>query len=178
MNHQPFKEWLLSEEPLSSEQTQALQDHLRSCESCRQLEAAWTDVDTLFQRLPETAPAPGFTNRWQERLAAQHLQKQRRQAWTALGATALVAVLLLTLLGIQVLSVLRSPSQLLLLWISQVTSLYSVLYALQGYVQVLFRVVPVVPITGAILALGIFSFLSVLWIVTYHQIVIVRRFSR
>jgi hypothetical protein len=178
MNHQPFKEWLLSEEPLSPEQTRALQDHQQSCESCRQLEAAWTDVNDLFQRLPQAAPASGFTSRWQERLAAQQLQKQRRQAWIGLGVTALGAMSLLILLGIQISSIMRSPSQLVLLWISQVTSLYSVLYALQGFVEVLFRVVPVVPITGVILAIGIFSFLSVLWIVTYHQLVIARRFAK
>jgi hypothetical protein len=45
MNHQPFRDWLLSEEKLSIDQTQALKDHLHSCESCSQIEAAWLEVD-------------------------------------------------------------------------------------------------------------------------------------
>ena len=38
MNHQPFRDWLLSDEQLSTEQTQALQDHLSSCETCSQMD--------------------------------------------------------------------------------------------------------------------------------------------
>lgn len=178
MNHQPFKEWLLSDEPLTAEQSRVLSEHLQGCASCSQLETGWSEVQALIQRRPEAAPAPGFTDRWQARLAARHLKKQRQQVWIALGLILLAAILLAGYLFLQASSVLRSPSQLLLLWISQLTNLYGTLYELREYLRFLFRVMPIVPITSVILAVGVLSFLSVSWVATFKQLITTRRIIR
>ena len=34
MNHQPFENWLLDEEPLTAQQQRDLQNHLRDCTIC------------------------------------------------------------------------------------------------------------------------------------------------
>jgi hypothetical protein len=62
MNHLPFEIWLLSEEPLSTEDSQALQDHLQECEQCSRLREAWSGVEVLFADVPEIEPQPGFVN--------------------------------------------------------------------------------------------------------------------
>jgi hypothetical protein len=175
MNHQPFKDWLLSEERLEAEQAQALQQHLRECADCRQIESAWADAHALIQRAPDAAPVPGFTTRWQARLAARRLQEQRRQAWAAIAVTGGVAFLLLVLFGTQVLNLLSSPAQWLLLWVSRLTSLLSLYGVIQELFYALGQVTPAVPLIGLFFAVGFVSFLSVLWLATYRQLTTARR---
>ena len=176
MNHQPFKDWLLSEERLEAEQAQALQQHLRDCADCRQIESAWSNAHALIQRAPAVAPAPGFTERWQSRLAAQRLQAQRSQAWVAIAVTTGVAFVLLVLFGTQVLDLLGSPAQLVLAWAARLTGLLSLYGILQEVFYALGQLTPVVPFIGLFFAVGFISFLSVLWLATYRQLTTTRRF--
>ena len=45
----------------------------------RLLNSAWQEVELEFRTVGEIAPAPGFTNRWKERLAVRKQAEQRRQ---------------------------------------------------------------------------------------------------
>ena len=82
MNHQPFENWLLSEDTLSPENASALRGHLETCDHCRELQAAWTDVSNLFQDVPDIEPAPGFVNRWQTRLEVERqVELSVRHRW-------------------------------------------------------------------------------------------------
>lgn len=175
MNHQPFKDWLLSEEPLEAQQSQALQQHLRECADCRQVENAWADASALLRRTPYAAPAPGFTHRWQQRLAAQRVQAQRKQAWVAIAVTAGIAFVLIVLFGTHVLDLLASPASLLLAWIARLASLLSVYGILQEVFSVLGRVPPMVPAIALFFAVGFVCFLSVAWLATYRQLTTARR---
>jgi anti-sigma factor RsiW len=169
MNHQPFRSWLLSEEPLPPDQAQALRQHLQECEACRQLDFSWAQIHGLFRRVPEAAPASGFTERWHQRLVAHRLAAQRRQAWIAMAATAGTGLLLLLILAIQVVQVLRAPAQLLLVWIARLTSLLNVLLDIQ---QVALKVLdsgPIIPITAGVFAFGFVCFLCVAWVAAYRQ---------
>ena len=170
MNHQPFRSWLLSEEPLPPEHAQALREHLQDCEACRQTELSWSKVSSLFQRTPQAAPAPGFVERWQQRLITQRLAAQRRQAWVAVAATAGAALLLLLILGVQVVQILRAPAQLLLMWIARLTSLMNVLVELQKFILMVLNSGPIIPITLAIFFTGFICFISVAWLATYRQL--------
>ncbi len=175
MNHQPFKDWLLSDEPLEAQQSQALQQHLHECADCRQIENAWADASALMRRAAFAAPAPGFTARWQERLAAQRLQAQRKQAWVAIAVTAAIAFALVVLFGTHVLDLLASPASLLLAWIARLASLLSVYGILQEVFYALSRVTPLVPVIGIFFAVGFICFLSVAWLATYRQLTMARR---
>ena len=58
MNHQPFENWLLSEDPLPEDDERALRDHLADCDQCNELEDAWLNVSNLFTDVPAVGPAP------------------------------------------------------------------------------------------------------------------------
>jgi hypothetical protein len=84
MNHRPFEDWLLDDQPLSPPQKNELQAHIRSCASC----AAIAESNLALHSTHRVAPAVGFADRFHMRL-----QKRRReQAWRQVAGT-LVLVL-------------------------------------------------------------------------------------
>ncbi len=177
MNHQPFKDWLLSEEPLTQEQSLTMQEHLRECTLCQGKQAAWVEVENLFHKSPQAAPAPGFTTRWQEHLAAANLRQQRRQAWKVFAIIAGAAAILMFVLGIQVVEILRTPQQLTLVWISRLASLLSYAGEVEDFFASVTRALPDIPLIGLIFSSGFASLLGVLWLVAYQKITSVRRFA-
>jgi predicted anti-sigma-YlaC factor YlaD len=114
MNHRPFEEYLLTEEPLTVEQSRQLHEHLLTCDRCRQLETGWGEVQRLIHTTSQVTPQTGFASRWHERLAAQRTRRHRRQLWLSFSITASIAAILLILLGIQIWTSLRTPEQWLL----------------------------------------------------------------
>lgn len=84
MNHIPYEDWLLSGEALDPSQEAELKEHLASCESCQELAQAWQSVAATIQTAPEMVPAPGFTERWQEKLIKAKAARQRRLTWLIL----------------------------------------------------------------------------------------------
>jgi predicted anti-sigma-YlaC factor YlaD len=178
MNHLPFKEWLLSDEPLTSEQNQAFQEHLRGCVECRQSQAAWGEVNNLFQRTVQVKPSAGFTDRWQSRLAARQARRQRIQLGIALAGGILLTLALLILLGSQLSGVLQSPTQFLLTCVAQLAGFFVLALSVQDYLAVIFNGFPLIPLVGVVLAVGFISFLAVGWLAAYQQLVIARRFAK
>jgi hypothetical protein len=175
MNHLPFKEWLLSEEPLTQEQDQAFQEHLRGCAECRQAQSSWGEIHNLIQRTPQMAPAAGFTDRWQTRLAAQRAKRQQTQLWLALGGSVILALTLILLLSTQLSSLLPSPSRFLFMCLVQLASLFVFFSSIQDYVMFFFKSFPLIPLIGLVLTVGFVSVLGVLWLATYRQLIVVRR---
>jgi predicted anti-sigma-YlaC factor YlaD len=84
MNHLPYEEWLLSDEPLNQEQQAQLTEHLSSCESCRQIANAWKSVASAIRVTPEAMPTPGFTHRWQTRQMQRRTAQHSRITWIVL----------------------------------------------------------------------------------------------
>lgn len=81
MKHRPYSEWALADEPLSHEQQRELAEHLRECEACRELQAAWVVVHSKLQAAQPIAAPDGFKLRVMERLAGRKQRDQTRQAW-------------------------------------------------------------------------------------------------
>ena len=175
MNHLPYKDWLLAEEPLPAEQSEDLQDHLRTCEPCRQIESAWTDVNALIQKTPAVDPLSGFAMRWQTRLVAHRLKKQRQLAWIIVGLCSGIAVTLAALFGTQLLEILQSPGHLILVWISRVSGILSIYWGIQNMVSTIAAQVPSISWLVVIFGIGFVSFLSVLWLAAYRQLTFMRR---
>lgn len=178
MNHLPFKEWLLSEEPLNQEQHQAFQEHLSNCAECRQAQTSWGEVHSLIRRTPQLAPATGFADRWQSRLTARRVRRQRLQLGLALAAGVVLVVVILLLLSSQLATIFQSPVQFLLICVAQVASLFVVFSSVQDYLVVFFRSFPLIPLIGLVLAVGFISLLGVLWLAAYQQLVVARRFAK
>ena len=183
MSHQPFETWLLSEEPLSADQAEALQAHLSGCEFCRQLAASWSEVHRFFQAASPVQPATGFTARWQARLAAQRLQerirRQRRQSWWTLIFTAGVAMLLLVLLAVQVVLVYESPEQLLFDGVFRMSEMLSTANLVQKLLVTLpyFFITVIPPFWWAVFA-ALLGFLCLLWIFSLRRLMLPRRVTR
>ncbi len=169
--HQPFESWLLSEEPLTSEQNQALQEHLRTCATCRQVEASWAEIDQLFHASSQVAPTSGFTARWQERLELERRDSQQRQTWFVLAFTAAAASLLFFLLSAQALQLLRSPSQLVLFVVYRLLNLLSLAETTENFLVAFIRTVPgLLPLPVWILSAGVLCILGTLWVVFYQAL--------
>ena len=175
MNHQPFREWLLLDEHLTSEQAMALADHLSSCEACTQLESAWKEAELVIRRNPQVEPLPGFTTRWQTHLQTYQARQQARKGWLGIAATGLLAAILVFIVFAQVWSLVQSPGQYLAFWLDRLIGILSIFYALQNLVSSYSWPIPIYTYIGMFFLLGLISFLSVLWLAAYRKISLSRR---
>jgi hypothetical protein len=176
MSHQPFENSLFSEESLTSEQQRALREHLSSCETCRQVESAWLEVHQQFKRVPAIAPSPGFSLRWQERLADRRHAHQRRNSWVLFAFTLGGALILFALLALRTIDIFRSPGRLILIAVYQILNLIwfvkEVQTSINSFIQIATGLIP----WPAWFALaGIFMLLAVLWLIYYRKITHPRR---
>jgi hypothetical protein len=171
MNHQPFENWLLSDEPLSSDDTQALQEHMEACEDCRELQDSWQGVMSLIETTAPMEPAAGFVTRWQEHLEADRqlalLSRQRWQSWIMLILVTNVASLLLFILGAGVFSIVESPVEIILAGVYRLTSAVMLFNTAQNILGTLMRtLISIVPIgVWAALAAGLGAS-CVVWVVS------------
>jgi hypothetical protein len=176
MNHQPFENWLLSEETLPPEQASALQEHLRTCDSCRKLQGSWNGVAQMFCETPQVGPAAGFANRWQARLAEQRRITQRRQVLAVLAIFGTGAFVLFALLSMHALEILRSPGQLLMIWIYRLLLYVAYADAIRDFFtsfgSVFFGFLPA---HAWLFVLGAISMAAVLWVVLYQHLTSPRR---
>ena len=170
LTHQPFNEWLLADEPLTMEQAQQLQEHLRACDKFRKQQLAWMGVQHLMRAAGQVPPTPGFAFRWQVRFAARRLQRQRRFAWWFFLVMASLAFILLGLLGWQVLTALTMPEQILTWLWSIYTSLTTGLENVWFLAGTIIRIFPPLPLLGLVFFTGVVTMMSVLWVVVYRRL--------
>ena len=138
MNHQPFEDWLLNETSLSPEQKRELDLHVRSCMQC----SALLETGAALRSVRMTAPAAGFTARFQARLAERRLAERRRRLWGSVLFLAGGLAVLLWLTGPSLFSFLASPE----VWIAGLVEwgifVITTLQAVAQAAEVLLHVVP------------------------------------
>lgn len=170
-SHRPFEDWVLSETTLSPQDTLALNEHLDQCESCRNLAAAWGEVETRLRSRVQIAPQAGFTARWQERWARERRRQQRRQTLVIMLFSVGGAVALMVLLGIILLPILQSPRPILLALVYQVTrtvaSFTSTASVFGSLARPLLGIIPPSLWVGIGTAIGA---LAVVWIVALRKL--------
>jgi predicted anti-sigma-YlaC factor YlaD len=175
-NHLLIEEWLLSASSLTTEEQALLQEHLKSCESCRQLSEAWQEVEYRLNAAPLRLPEPGFTLRWQARLAQEQLRRQRLQTVYVLVLGGGVTLALILLLGLLAWPVIRNPLPYLMVWAYQLTTTFyffsGIGRALGTVARTLFGLVPGTLWVAMLVALGS---LQVVWIVAYRKLTSPRR---
>ncbi len=138
MDHRPFEDWLLDNQPLTPDQKRELNAHLRTCSSC----CAIAEVNLALSTVRPAEPAAGFTGRFQTRLASRKLAIRRRNFWGFLILT-LSTLGALTWLAWPILEeLIQSPINLVASWISSLASFWAALQALTEAGLVLFRVAP------------------------------------
>jgi len=182
MNHQPIKNWIVSDEPLNPEQIKVLQTHLATCESCRNLSSAWLEVRTILQTVQTVQPTIDFADRWQARLAAQNeglAYRKQRQSWWFFLLTAVTAFLLFGLLLAQILTSFNSPMALFLSGLYLFTETVASLTTLQGLVSILLNtLIVIVPPTWWILLTVAICGLIIIWLVSLRRVVYPRRITQ
>ncbi|HVN55329.1 MAG TPA: hypothetical protein VMT46_13430 [Anaerolineaceae bacterium] len=176
MNHQPFEEWLLSDEDLTLEEERALQTHLEVCQECPQLNERWREVRAEIRRMPEVGPAPGFARRWQARLEAERIQKQRRQTWFLLLICGLGAIGLAIGGVYQRFGHFPSPIELVYGLMFSLTSGFELAGRISNFFTALIQAVP--PIISLVLWIVISSTLliwTLIWIISIWRLPIIKR---
>jgi hypothetical protein len=175
MNHQPFENWLFSEEPLPKDDKRALRDHLVDCDRCSELEDAWLDVANLFAEVPEVEPAPGFVNRWQATLeadqAAIKAMRQRWQSWILLVLIANGAAVALLLTGVQLFNTYDSFTDWVLSWVYKAATAMVLANGFRNAFITLFRTVPQLIPTGWWIGIALaLSVSTLIWIVSMTKL--------
>ena len=176
MNHQPYEDWLFSDEPLLPEQSRDLQAHLRMCGSCQQFSEAWSDVQNLFNVAPLVQPKAGFSTRWLTRLEEEERKTKQRQSWMMLILTGGVALFILLLMGINVFASIDQPIQILFLGTSKLTEMLSALKAINEILSASVELVSIlIPPMWWIVFAVVISLLSLLWLYSLKQLMQPRR---
>lgn len=167
MDHRPFEDWLLAEEPLTPQQKRELQAHVKTCPSC----TAIAEVNVALKSVRSAAPADGFSYRFQVRLAQRKLALRRRNFWGFMILT-LSVVSMLVWIAWPVLSLaIESPVNLLASWLSALISVWVSLQAMLHAGAVAFEVLPgFVPTYIWIFALFAAAAWVVVWVVSLLKI--------
>lgn len=168
MNHQPFEEWLLNDEPIAPEQKRELDLHLRSCDYC----SALAETGKVLRSVVMASPAEGFTARFQARLAEHKRADRRRKLWGA-GFFLIGGIsLLLWFAGPSILSFLSSPENWIVTFVEWGVFLITTLQALTQAGEVLLHVIPgfLPPFAWMVVVSG-FAGISLLWSVSIWRFV-------
>ncbi|NCT21964.1 hypothetical protein GW781_12525 [bacterium] len=163
MEHQPFETWLLDDERLTPEQKRVLRLHTSVCAQCAALERS----NYFLRAAPIATPAPGFTVRFQARLATQrHLEQRRATLGAVFLALAGMGALMYNLWPfLPYLSL--SPAQLLMSWINIIVYVASVWQTLQTVSAVFARIfIQVIPTGVWMTVFLLFGGLGALWAAT------------
>lgn len=178
MKHKPFETWILLHEPLLPDQAQALDEHLKDCQHCRELQQALTGVEALFQTTFDAEPTSGFSLRWQNLLEQEQqevvIRRHRWHSWMALIIMGNTVAFWAFMLTRQFLATFSSPTEFLIMWVYRLTSLFSGLTAAGHLLSTLIDTLPgLMPPTGwAILVtiLGAGSLLALASMTKFAQI--------
>ncbi len=175
MKHQPFETWLLMDDPLTSEQTQMLAEHILSCEHCQQLRVAKFSFENLFRDTTNVEPNPGFSSRWQARLKMERqleaASRHRWQSWITFILIANAVSLLAVLLGLQFFNTFDSLTELLVVWVYRLTSLLSIVNIFQNFLAIMIRTIPGLLSPGGWAALAsIVSVGSIAWVLSMAKL--------
>jgi hypothetical protein len=138
MDHRPFEDWLLENKDLTSNEKRQLNAHLQNCHSC----TALAEVNLALKSVRQAAPAEGFTDRFQVRLAARKKALRLRNFWGFL-VLSLSVVSLLVWVGWPVLiGMFQSPVNVLVSWLASLMSTWAAVQAMFHAGQTVFKVIP------------------------------------
>jgi len=167
MNHRPFEDWLLEDQPLDPAQKRELDAHLRECDVCRGI----AESNLALRSARVVAPAPGFTARFQERLVLAR-RAQRRRALLGILFFSLGGLTLLALLAGPILvSIIGSPAEWISAMIRALLFVYTTTLAVTEASSIFFRVLPgIMPPFIWLVLLSTLSGLGLLWSVSIWRL--------
>jgi hypothetical protein len=167
MNHRPFEDWLLDDQPLSPQQQRDLQAHVRSCASC----AAIAESNLALHATRLASPAPGFAGRFQVRLE----KRRRQQRWMQVIGTIVLVLgglgLVYWLAGPLLMAALSSPASWITVGVGYFIFLVTSLRVIGEAGSILLHVLPefISPAGWAVLIAGAAG-LGALWALTIRRV--------
>ena len=172
MNHQPFEDWLLNDKPITQEQKRELDTHMRTCANC----AALAETGIALKSVKKASPQPGFTNRFQARLAERKLADQRQRLWGSVLFTVGGLVLLMWLASPYLFSFLSAPATWIAALVQWGVYVVTTIEALAQAGSVFAKILPdfLSPFAWMVL-LSAFAGVSLLWTVSIWRFVRVPR---
>jgi hypothetical protein len=172
MNHQPFEDWLLNDKPITQEQKRELDMHMRTCAYC----AALAETGLALKSVKKASPKPGFTNRFQARLAERKLAEQRQRLWGSVLFTVGGLVLLMWLTSPYLFSFLSAPATWIAAFVQWGVFIVTTIEALAQAGSVFVKIVPdfLSPFAWMVL-LSTIAGVSLLWTVSIWRFVRVPR---
>ena len=184
MNHKPYHEWMQAvlDGAIDPADRRALEAHLATCLNCQATWAGLSEVQRLFRAEPLAGPRPGFSGRFQARLAQRRSRPHAIWGALALGLGAVLASALVVPLGLGlILATVRAAEQpaTSLALLASAVSVANFLATLAGALAIAGRALaPFVlasPLTwaAAVLALG----LTGVWLYVMRKLVpeVIRR---
>jgi hypothetical protein len=167
MNHRPFEDWLLDDQPLNPQQKRDLQTHLRICSSCSAIAESNLAL-RITQMLP---PVAGFAERFQLRLET----RRREQRWRQIIGTVVLVLgglgLLYWLAGPLIEEALLSPAAWITTAVGYFLFIITSIQVLSEVGVILLRVLPTfVSPTGWLAISALFAGLSLLWTVSMLRV--------
>jgi len=171
MNHQPYETWLFSQEELEVEQLKELKVHLHLCEQCDALATAFAEAEGQLCSGDLIAPAPGFTNRWRERIQQRKHVSQKRHTSLLFGAFSAGALILFLPLIVRWFLIALSPGDIVIRVMAEVVDWVAVFgFTSDVTTAVLDGMIDTIPMEWWFtFAFVLFSLIS-LWIVMMHRI--------
>ena len=167
MNHRPFEDWLLDDQPLNPTQKRELDAHLRTCKVC----SAIAESNLALRSARMVAPAPGFSARWQERLVLARRAQRRRTLLGTLFFSLGGLVLLALLAGPVLVSLIGSPAEWISAMVRALLFIYTTSMAVAEAGSVLVRVLPgFMPPFVWLVLLSTLSGLGLLWSVSIWRL--------
>lgn len=84
----------------------------------KKLEKVWEEIERELVNSPVVAPKAGFTDRFQARLLADKIAKERKQAWIVLTIDVVILLILFSLMGVALAPRLEQVNGLLDIWVN------------------------------------------------------------
>ncbi len=163
MNHRPFEDWLLDDQPLTPGQQRDLQSHLRECSAC----AALAESNLALQSVHMAAPAAGFTFRFQTRLEENRKAVRLRQT---IGTLVLVIGgfgLLYWLFNPALTAIVQSPAEWITTLVGYFLFAFATIRVWSEISVILFGVLPeIISPLGWLVVMTAVGGLSLLWTVS------------
>ena len=171
MSHPRFEAMLFERDDLEANDRLALEQHLQDCDACCRIASNWAVIEGQLQKAPMLTPMPGFTQRFQVRLAQR---RRRRRGGLALGLmfTASIALLVLAILFGSGLLTLVSPGiRYLLKSLSSLLLFSGVMQVFTDFIGLMLeRLVANVSPGTWISYSTVFSGLALIWFVTMYKL--------
>ena len=168
MNHRPFEDWLLNDMPITPEQKRELDAHLRTCTYC----TALVETGMALKTVKKASPQPGFTARFESRLAARKAADRRRRYLGSILFTAGGFALLIWLASPYLSRFFSAPASWISVVVNWIVFLVTTVQALGQAGSVFIKVIPdfLSPFALMIL-LSAVAGISLLWTISIWRFV-------